>query len=319
MSVENTGPLHWIVLSATLLVLLAIDLLAHRGDRPDSKKSAIFWSVVWVGAGLAFGGYVLAVAGGRAAQEYIAAYLIEKSLSVDNLFVFLLVFQSLRIPKQHHKTVLSWGIFGALVFRLAFIFLGVAAMERFAWVPYVFGAILLYAAYKAFRQNPAEHEESKLVGFLEKHLPFTNQVNDGRFFVRADGRWLATPLLIAIFAVELTDLAFAIDSVPAALSVSQDRLIVYSSNAFAILGLRALYIVLSETLSSMKYLHYGLAGVLGFAAFKLLLAEWIHLPPMLSIGIIVATIGAAVWASLRAKATGKAPLDTPAQREQRAV
>jgi tellurite resistance protein TerC len=281
------------------LVLLSIDLFGHRGEHGSSRKAALLWTLVWIAAGLLFNLGVWATMGAVPAQEYLASYLIEKSLSVDNLFVFLIVFQTLKVPPAHQHRVLFWGIFGALVFRAIFVFAGVAALERYHWVSYVFGGILLFAAWRAFREHPAQERDSRVVHFLSRHLPVTDRVEGGAFITRRNGRLMVTPLLIALVAVELTDIVFAIDSVPAALSVSRDRFIVLSSNAFAILGLRALYTVLARTLEDMHHLHYGLAGVLGFAALKLIFARWIEIPPPISITIIVTIIGLSVIASLR--------------------
>jgi tellurite resistance protein TerC len=291
----------WIALGITVLVLLVIDLLAHRHGHGASRKSAIVWTIVWVCTGLGFNIVVWATMGSRAGQEYLAAYLIEKSLSVDNLFVFLIVFGTLNVPAQQQHRVLFWGIFGALIFRAIFIFLGVAALEKAQWVVYVFGAVLLYGAWRAFRDDPAEDKESRSVKWLSKRLPVTSKTHADAFIARENGRLVATPLLIALIAIELTDIVFAIDSVPAALSVSRDQFIVYSSNAFAILGLRALYTVMAQTLLKMRFLHYGLAAVLAFAAIKLITSQWIELSPALSIGIIVLMIGASVVFSVRAK------------------
>ena len=298
-AIDQIPPWGWIALGVLVLILLAIDLLAHRGQRAGSRRNAITWSAIWIGAGLLVNVFVWGVFGGQAAYEYLAAYLIEKSLSLDNLFVFLIVFQSLDIPQQHQHRVLFWGIFGALVFRGLFIFVGTAALERWEWITYVFGAILFYAAYRTFREDPAKQEGNKTVAWLSKHLPLTKDARGRAFIAQEDGRRVATPLLVALIAIELTDILFAIDSVPAAFSVSRSPFIVYSSNVFAILGLRALYVVLAHTIAELKYLHYGLAGVLGFAGVKLIIDQWVHLPPLVSIGIIVAVLGTAVWVSLR--------------------
>jgi tellurite resistance protein TerC len=295
----------WVALAVTVFGLLGVDLVAHRGGHGGSRRAAMVWTLVWILAGLGAGASIWAGLGAKAGQEYLAAYLIEKSLSVDNLFVFLIIFQSLKIRADHQHQVLFWGIFGALVFRAIFIFLGVAALEKYDWIAFVFGAILLWAAWRAWREDPAEQHESGLVVWLSRHLPVTHRMENGTFTVREGGRLLVTPLALALVAVELTDIVFAVDSVPAALSVSRDRFIVYSSNAFAILGLRALYIVIAQTLRDLRYLHYGLAVVLAMAAVKLMLAEWIHIPPLISIGAIVLTIGIAVGASLlRARGRG---------------
>lgn len=286
--------------------LLALDLYLHRGHRETSRRAAIAWSVVWIVAGLGFAGFVLAVSGTERAIEYVAAYAIEKSLSLDNLFVFLIVFKSLSIPKENQRRGLSWGIFGALAFRAVFIFLGAAAIERWSWIAYVFGVLLLVAAWRAFLGVPKEEDENRLVAFLSRHLRVSRHDSSDHFVVREGGRLVATPLLVAVLALEMTDVLFAIDSVPAALAVSRDIFVVYSSNAFAILGLRSLYLVMAHTIAELRYLHYGLAGVLAFAAIKLMGAEWFHVPPLLSVGIIAAMIGAAVWASLRAGRSGAA-------------
>jgi tellurite resistance protein TerC len=297
----------WVVFGVLVAILLAIDLFTHRGEHGQSRKAAIVWSIVWVGVGLAFGLFVWVAIGGTAAGEYYAAYLIEKSLSVDNLFVFLLIFQTLAIPHHQQHRVLVWGIFGALVFRAIFIFLGVRALEQIDWMVYVFAAILLFAAFRIVREDPRAKTENKTVKWLARHLPITHEIHEHRFISKVDGRTVATPLLVAVIALETTDIMFAVDSIPAALSVTRDELLVYSSNAFAILGLRALYLVMADLVARLEYLHYGLAAVLAFAAVKLLTADLWHVPPWLSIGIIVLLLGAAVVASL----LHKRPLEEP--------
>ena len=302
----------WIVFGATALALLVLDLLLHRGS--GSRKRAIIWSVIWVSAGLAFGGFVWMNFGSPAAQDYLAAYLIEESLSLDNLFVFLIIFQSLKIPANRQHEVLFWGILGAVIFRALFIFAGVRAIERWEWVSFIFGAVLLYAAFRAFRDDPAKRHENKLVAWLEQHLPVTQEPQGRKFIARQNGRRVATPLLIALIGIELSDIMFAIDSVPAVFSVSRTRFIIYSSNIFAILELRALYLVLAQTIARFKYLHYGLAGVLSFTGIKLIIERWVHIPSLLSIAVIGLIIGAAVWASLHAQSaqrTQSAPQHSP--------
>lgn len=297
---ESTYPTWvWVFFASTLLPLLALDLFVHRGARSDSRKTAILWSIIWILVGLGFGAFIWSQWGSRPALDYIAAYLIEKSLSLDNLFVFLIIFQSLNIPQQYQRTVLSWGIFGALVFRGIFIFIGAAALKHFHWLIYVFGAILLWAAWKTFRENPAEEKENRAVQWLSKHIRVTPSIRGNRFFVREQGKSVATPLFVAVVGLEITDVMFAFDSVPAAFSVTREEFLVYSSNAFAILGLRALYIVLAQTLTRIRYLHYGLAGVLGFAGLKFMIADWIEIPPLVSIAIIVLFIGASIALSFK--------------------
>ena len=293
--------MDWVVFGVVLAAMLVVDLVAHRKGREQSRRAAIVWSVIWIGSGLLFAAYVFARMGGAATEEYLAAYFIEKSLSVDNLFVFLLVFQSLRIPEQHQHGVLLWGILGALVFRGVAIFAGIAAIERFEWSVYVFGGILIIAALHAFREDLTVKEENALVVWLSRHLPVTSEISGERFFLVRDGRRLVTPLLLALLTIELSDVVFAIDSVPAALSVTRDRFIVYSSNAFAILGLRSLYLVLARTIASLRYLHYGLAFVLAFAGVKMIAHSWFKIPPVVSIAIVTVAIGLAVTASLKLK------------------
>lgn len=288
----------WVSFAVVFAALLAIDLYAHRGERADSRKTAILWSVVWIVAGLLFAVFVWFQWGRAAAVDYVGAYLIEKSLSVDNLFVFLVIFQMLRIPKEHQRTVLSWGIFGALVLRGVFIFLGVAAIDRYHWVVYVFGGLLLWAAWRTFREDPADQTENRAVRWLSLHLPVTLKIHGRRFLVRENGRWVATPLLLAVLGLELTDVIFAIDSVPAAFSITRETFLVYTSNAFAILGLRALYMVLATSLGELRYLHYGLSAILAFAAVKLMIAEWVEIPAWLSILLIVAALVASIWPSV---------------------
>lgn len=297
----------WLGFGATLFVLLAIDLYTHRGAHSRSRRQDVKWSAVWISVGLGFTFFVWALMGPDAAQEYLAAYLIEESLSLDNLFVFLLIFQTLQIPLENQRRALLWGIFGALVFRGIFIFLGVAAMERWEWITYLFGALLFFAAWRALREPQEEVVENQLVDWLAHHLPMSKDRTSGKLFVRENGKLLITPLLVAIIGLELSDILFAIDSVPAALSVTRREFLVYSSNAFAILGLRSLYVVLVASLEKVRYLHYGLAAVLAFAGFKLVTHDWIHVPPMLSVGIIVTILLTTIVISLRLAPGGRKP------------
>jgi tellurite resistance protein TerC len=295
----------WIGFIVTLGVLLTIDLYSHRGQLRRSRSQDVLWSVLWVSTGLSFTFFVWALMGPAAAEEYLAAYLIEESLSLDNLFVFMLIFHTLQIPFGNQRRALLWGIVGALVFRAVFIFLGVATLERWQWIQYVFGALLLIAALRALRPPKEEAAENRLVLWLARHLPMSSDRTSSRLFVRENGKLLITPLLVAIIGLELSDIVFAIDSVPAALSVTRREFLVYSSNAFAILGLRSLYVVLIASLEKVRYLHYGVAAVLAFAAFKLVTHEWIPVAPMVSVGIIVAILTTTILVSLRAAAQDK--------------
>jgi len=290
-------PWGWITFAVPVVILLVIDHFAHRGERARSRKLALAWSVIWIAAGLGFNGFVWLVLGTQAASEYLATYVIEKALSTDNMFLFFIVFKSLNIPLRHQHKALFWGIVGAVAFRGLFIFFGAAALQRWEWVTYIFGIIVLYAAYRAFRQDPTQAEKNKLVEKLAQSLPITEKNHGGEFFARENGRRAATPLLLALVAIELADIMMAIDSVAVAFSMSRNDFVIYTSNVFAILGLRALYLLLANTVSQMRYLHHGLAVVLGLAGLKLLAEPFIHIPPLVSVAVSVVIIGSTLLLS----------------------
>ena len=289
----------WVALALVVLVSISIDLFAHRGDHVDSKRRALAWSIGWIAVALLFNVFVAVRFGARAGEEFLAAYLLEKSLSVDNLFVFLLVFASLQIPVTEQRRVLTWGIAGAIVTRGALIFVGAAAVKEWHSILYVFGAILIVAAVKLLREPQAE-SENRLLLWLERHIRWTRKFDGHKFITRIDGRLVATPLMLAVIAIELTDIVFAIDSVPAAFAVTEEPFLIYSSNLLAILGLRALYIVLAGALADLRYLRFGLAAVLAFAGAKLLMSSWIKIPPLASVGVIAGCIALAILFSVRA-------------------
>ncbi|MEO6773548.1 MAG: TerC/Alx family metal homeostasis membrane protein [Kofleriaceae bacterium] len=291
-------PWAWVLLAILLAVCLAIDLVAHRGDRVDSRRRAIAWSVAWIAIAVGFGVFVTIQFGGELGEQWFAAYLLEKTLSIDNLFLFVVVFGALAIPRSEQRRVLTWGIAGALVTRAGFILAGTAALERWHWVTYGFGAILLLTAVKLAREPAGHAAKPRSLAWISRWLPSTPELHGHRFVVKQGGRRLATPLLIALIAIELADIVFAVDSIPAAFAVTENRFVLYSSNVFAILGLRALYVVLEQGLEQLRYLKVGLVLVLGFAGAKLLATPWVHVPPMISIGVIVVVIGTVVIASL---------------------
>jgi len=268
----------WAVLAIVLILFLSIDLFAHRGDRRESRRGALIWSGIWIGVALGFNAFVALRFGAAAGEEFLAAYVLEKSLSVDNLFLFVVVFGALGIPHAAQRRVLTWGIVGALVTRAVFIGGGVAAIHRWHELTYVFGAILVITAVKLLRSEQAA-ERPRILGWLQRKLPW------------------ASPVLVAIIAIELTDVVFALDSIPAAFAITDETFILYSANIFAVLGLRALFVVLSEALQRVRYLKYGLAAVLAFAGAKMLLASWLTVPPLLSVAVIGACIAAAVIVS----------------------
>jgi TerC family integral membrane protein len=288
----------WALLASLLVLFLILDLVAHRGDQVDSRRRAVIWSIVWIGAALGFNAFVAVRFGADAGEQWLAAYLLEKSLSIDNLFLFLVVFGALGIPRTEQRRVLTWGIIGALVTRAVFMFAGVAALQRWHEITYVFGALLVVTAVRLLVASES-HDRPRVLGWLERHLPWTPRLAGHHFVARIDGRLVATPLLIALVAIESADIVFALDSIPAAFAVSQEPFILYSSNVFAVLGLRALFVVLADLLAGLRYLKYGLVAVLGFAGAKLLVAPWLHVPPLLSVGVIAAAIAVAVVASTR--------------------
>ncbi|HEY0483097.1 MAG TPA: TerC/Alx family metal homeostasis membrane protein [Kofleriaceae bacterium] len=286
----------WALLAGVMLVLISVDLVAHRGDRVDSRRRALVWSMVWVGAAVVFGVFVGIWFGADVAEQFFAAYLLEKSLSVDNLFLFVVVFGALGIPAAEQRRVLTWGIIGALVTRGVFIALGAAMLHRWHEITYVFGAILVFTAFKLLRDGGGE--PGRLLGWLERRLPWTRERSGHSFVVRRHGKWLATPLLVALVAIELSDIVFALDSIPAAFAVSEEPFVVYSSNVLAVLGLRALYVVLVGAIVQLRYLKYGLSAVIAFAGVKMLAASWVTISPIVSVAVIALVIGGAAVASV---------------------
>lgn len=290
----------WTAFLAIVIALFAIDLL--WGSRGTNLRAAVLWSCVWVGAGLAFGLWVWADQGGTAATTYYTAYLLEKSLSIDNIFVFVLVFAELRIPAGQQHRVLLLGILGALVMRALMIWAGVYLLARFHWVTYPFAALLLIAAVRLLFGESAERRLVKnscaVCGtWVAWFIPVTD-VNAGqRFLIRDAGRLVATPMLVALILIETTDLIFALDSIPAVLAITRDPLIVYTSNVFAMLGLRSLYFVLADVVQRFHYLRPGLAAVLCFVAAKMLLAGTVDIPVGVSLAVIVAIVLVALAAS----------------------
>ena len=293
--------LHWAVFFTIVAVAMAIDLgfVGRKGD-VVSTRTAFAWSAVWISLGVGFSGLVWLWYGGEAAQQYLAAYLIEESLSIDNLFVFLLVFGSLGIALRNQRKVLFWGILGAMVMRGVFIVAGVRLIERFEWIIYIFGALLVYTAYRLVRSHgvQVEPEKNPLVRFARRVFPVEADYQGRRFFVRRGGKLFMTPLVIALVAIESADLVFAIDSVPAVLAISNITFVVFTSNIAAILGLRSLYFALAGSLQRFEYLSWGLACVLGFVGIKMLVSHWLHIPVLISLGVIVVAVGASVVVSL---------------------
>jgi tellurite resistance protein TerC len=299
----------WAALVGAIVAMLVVDLLlVHRTAHVITIREAAIESAVWVSLGLLFGVVLLAWEGGQAAGEYYAGFLIEKSLSIDNVFVWAVIFSFFAVPKQYQFRVLFWGIFGALVLRGAFIFAGVSLIERFEWVLYVFGAFLLYTAWKI-----AHHDENQQVDYnaniamraVRRVVPTTDRYDGQNLFTRQGAKRVATPLFAVLVLIEATDVVFAVDSVPAILAVSREPFIVFAANAFAILGLRSLYFLLGGMQGKFRYLNVGLGLILAFVGVKMLLVGEpfeVHLPTYVSLTVIAAVVTASVVLSLRADA-----------------
>ncbi len=292
----------WVLFAVVVLASLTIDLVLHRGNHGNGRRSAIVWSCVWIGISLLFAAFIAAELGGAVAQDFLTAWLVEKSLSIDNLFVFLIIFGRLKIPRDEQHRVLFWGIIGAFVTRALFIGAGAAVLTRWHFATYVLGAFLVLTGLKTLRSPPdRDGKESRVVELLKKRLPFTSRVDHHAFTVVENGKRLATPLLIALLAIEVTDIMFAVDSIPAVFAISNEPFIVFSSNVFAILGLRALYLVLADLVAGLDYLHYGLGALLIFVGAKMLASQYVHLPPWASLGITIAILMVAIVPSLARK------------------
>lgn len=291
----------WIAFSVGVLVLLAVDLgLAQRANRPVTRTEAAVWSVVWIGLALVFNAGIYYTSGSELALEFLAGYLIEKSLSVDNIFVFLLIFSYFSVPLAYQRRVLLWGILGALVMRGIFIAVGATLLHYFHWIIYVFGAFLIFTGVQMLRagDEQTDPENNPIIRLVRRILPVTDDYEEQRFFVRRQGKLFATPLLVVLLSVESTDLMFAVDSIPAIFAVTDDVFIVYTSNVFAILGLRALYFLIADVLDLFVYLRYGLGVVLGFVGVKMLLVDTYPIPIGVSLSVIAAVLTVAVAASL---------------------
>jgi tellurite resistance protein TerC len=306
----------WLTFGAVVVVMLAIDLLAHRGAHVIAFREAAAWSGVWVGVSLAFALVIALTLGGDPAVQYTTAWLLEKSLSVDNLFVFALIFGYFQVPRAYQHRVLFFGVLGALLFRGIFLAAGVAIVNRFTAVLFAFGAILVYSAIKLLRgaDDTVDPGKSVSVRLLRKLIPISEEYHGVKFFIREAGKRVGTPLLAVVAAIEAADLVFAVDSVPAVLAVSDDAFIVYTSNAFAILGLRALYFLLAGMLDRFAHLGKALAFILAFIGAKLFLQAGHktistaipEIPALLSLAVIVVALSVAIVASLRTQRTAQA-------------
>ena len=296
-------PAVWIGFTVAIAILLVLDLgVLNRKSHVLSPREAARWSGTLITLAMLFCGFLWASEGATHGLEFLTGYLIELSLSVDNLFVFIMLFQYFAVPAELQPKVLKWGILGAIIMRAIMIFLGALMLERFAWIIYLFGGVLIVTGIKMFQAKGEERidpERNPVVRLARRIFPFSAAYDGQRFFTRTHRGWYATPLLLVLIVVEWTDLVFAIDSIPAVFAITNDAFIVYSSNIFAVLGLRALYFLLAHMLDRFSYLKAGVALILVFVGLKMVLSGWLHIPILLSLAVIVGMLGGSVWLSMR--------------------
>ncbi len=293
--------LLWVVFNIFVLAMLALDLgVFHRKAHVIKIKEALVWSAVWITLALLFNLGIYFWRGPETALEFLTGYLIEKSLSVDNIFVFLLIFSYFGVLPLYQHKVLFWGILGALIMRAVFIAAGITLIEKFHWTIYLFGAFLVLMGIKMAlqKERKIKPERNPLLRLFRRWVPVTDDYAEGRFFVKRAGRYLATPLFIVLIVVETTDVIFAVDSIPAILAITLDPFIVYTSNVFAILGLRALYFALAGVMELFHYLHYGLSTVLVFVGIKMLLADLYKIPVSIALSLVAGILLVSVMASI---------------------
>ncbi len=296
-----TSMLTWILFNIFIVIMLALDLFVfHRKSHEVSVKEASWWAVFWVSLALLFNVYIYFSRGPESAISFLTGYLIEESLSIDNLFVFMLIFRYFRTPRILLHKVLFWGVLGAIVFRAVFIWLGITLLGMFHWIIYIFGAFLVYTGIKLALEKDKEidPEQNPVLKLVHKFIPFTNKYEGDKFFVLKNSVYYATTLFVVLVAVETTDIVFAIDSIPAILAITSDPFIVYTSNIFAVLGLRNLYFVLENVMSLFHYLHYGLSAILVFIGIKMLIAGFYHISTVFSLGFVFGVLALSVILSI---------------------
>jgi tellurite resistance protein TerC len=294
-------PLLWLIFNLFVLGAIALDLgVFHRSPHKLKTQEAITWTLVWVGLTAAFGFGVMHYYGEQRGLEFFTGYVIEKALSVDNLFLFLVIFQAFKVDEKIQHRILEWGILGALVMRGLMIAAGAGLIVRFSWVLYVFGAFLVYAGLHMLFAKKAElhPEQNRISRFAEQHLRVKREYQGNKFLVREEGKLFATPLLVVLLIVEITDITLAVDSIPAVFGITRDPFIVYTSNVFAILGLRAMYFLLAGVLGRLRYLTTGLSFVLTFIGAKMIVEPWVHISVEVSLAVVAVMLLAALAASL---------------------
>ena len=305
----------WFAVLGVILLMLAVDLVAHRKAHVIGVREAAVWSIVWVVLGIGFGVLVWMLWGAEFGQQYFAGYLIEKSLAVDNVFVWAIIFAAFAVPREYQHRVLFLGVLGALVFRGIFIAAGAALIENFSWVLYVFAVFLILTGWQMFRsRNEHVHpERSRVLTMFRRLVPMTDAYYGQRFLVRTAGIVVATPLLAVLVLVEISDIVFAVDSIPAIFAVTSEPFLVFTANAFAILGLRAMYFLLADLIHRFIYLKIGLAFVLIWVGLKMLLLDVLYIPTTVSLAVVVAVITVSIVASLRAtRGQGRRDVQTEA-------
>jgi TerC family integral membrane protein len=294
-------PFLWLVFNLFVLAAIVLDLgVFHRRPHKMKTREALTWTLVWVGLTFAFGLSVMHFSGSQRGLEFFTGYVIEKALSVDNLFLFLLIFRAFAVDEKVQHRILEWGILGALLMRGVMIAAGASLIERFSWVLYVFGAFLVFTGlHMLFAKKAEMHpEENRISRFTKKYLRVTNEYQGSKFFARDGGKLFATPLFVVLLIVEITDITLAVDSIPAVFGITRDPFIVYTSNVFAILGLRAMYFLLAGVLGRLRYLTAGLSFVLAFIGAKMMVEPWVHISVEISLGIVAGILLVALAASL---------------------
>lgn len=297
----TTQLLPWVLFTIFIVVMLAIDLgVFNRKAHEVSVREALAWSGVWVALAMAFNLGVYFWQGQEVAVQFFTGYVVEKSLSVDNIFVFLQVFAYFSVPAVYQHRILFWGVLGAIIMRAVFILVGVTLISKFHWIIYVFGGFLLITGAKmAFSEKKEMHpEKNPLIRLLKRFVPLSNDYGEGRFFVKRSGALMATPMALVLVVIETTDVIFAVDSIPAILAITTDPFIVYSSNLFAIMGLRAMFFALAGVIGRFRYIHYGLAAILSFVGLKMVVSDFYKLPTLWALGIIVVMLAASMIASV---------------------
>jgi tellurite resistance protein TerC len=293
--------LMWLIFAAVVVIMFLIDLGVFKKDKHEiTIREAIIWSIVWTLAALLFSGGVWLIQGPEKGLQFLTGYVLERALSVDNLFVFILVFSFFNVNRTEQRTALYWGIIGALIFRAIFIIMGVSLVNKFHWILWVFGVVLIISGAKLFKKEEPEIDLEKnwILKLSKRFFPVSHEPSQNRLFIRKDDKTYATYLFVVLLVIESTDIVFAVDSIPAVLAITTDPFIVYSSNVFAILGLRAMYFALAGIMKIFHHLHYGLAVILIFVGLKMIISEWVHISILWALGMIVFVLAASIVTSV---------------------